>query len=277
MSHSSSFGAAGDGSSFVPKAIDIDAIRTLCNQSLGDVANQFQERQLAKPFRIPQRPDEINNYDGAGMIPCTMVDGKLHVLLNQPRRGKKAGMRWFDFGGKKKTLDELPSDCACRKFTKYTYGLFAIETDWSSEDVMDDLEEIYARKGTTWPLLLKAGTDWSKKWLLESDSVSFYDSQQNYHLFLMPVPFIAADIFTEVSALMDGNKREFQWIPHDIFSAGPLALRVQNRGLFRKMMGVEVHRIVKGWSDKQDILRPITFDVLNLSNPGDEADSATGP
>ncbi|CAD7942699.1 unnamed protein product [Amoebophrya sp. A120] len=137
---------ASHDDSFVPKKLKPEQIRQLSNQSLGDVANQYHQRKFPKAFRQRDKTVEINNYAGAGIIPCTLVDGKLHLLLNQPRHGKKAGVRWYDFGGKKKDKVELPIECACRKFTKYTYGLFAIDTDWASADVLDEVSEIYTRK-----------------------------------------------------------------------------------------------------------------------------------
>ena len=51
------------------------------------------------------------NYHGAGIVPVTMVDGKVHLLMSHPKFGKKAGIRWYDFGGKKSGPDEMPSDC----------------------------------------------------------------------------------------------------------------------------------------------------------------------
>lgn len=88
------------------------------------------------------------------------------MLLWQPQKGKKQGVRWYDFGGSKKQaeamgmdsgldlmkihenpimtiqgclqkslhlLESLPhqefaSSCACRKFAKETYGLFGCVT-----------------------------------------------------------------------------------------------------------------------------------------------------
>ncbi|CAD7926394.1 unnamed protein product [Amoebophrya sp. A25] len=247
---------------FVPQKLKPEQIKGLINQSLGDVANQFEERTFPKPFRQRDKKQEINNYAGAGIIPCTLVDGKLHVLLQQPKHGKKSGVRWYDFGGKKKDNTELPVECACRKFTKYTYGLFSIETDWSSPSVMDELSEIYSRT-TTWPLLLKSGTEWCKTWLLESDGIPFYNAGQSYHVYLMPVPFLAADVFCEVGATMDDSKREFQWVPHDIFMAGPLASRIHTRALFQQLTGLESTKLVANFSRVADRTRPNTFEVLS--------------
>ncbi|CAD7942700.1 unnamed protein product [Amoebophrya sp. A120] len=96
----------------------------------------------------------------------------------------------------------------------------------------------------------------------KSDAVCFYNAAESYHVYLMPVPFLAADVFCEVSSSMDGGKREFQWIPHDIFQAGPLSARIQSRALFAQLTGVEVQKIVQGWSQILDRERPNTFEVM---------------
>ena len=38
--------------------------------------------------------------------------GKARVLLWQPQSGKKKGVRWYDFGGRKKVPEEFASTCA---------------------------------------------------------------------------------------------------------------------------------------------------------------------
>ena len=96
---------------------------------------------------------------------------------------------------------------------------------------------------------------------LPPDAVQFYSEQFDYHLFLVPVPFIPADIFAQVGRIMDKGKREIQWIPHDNLSSGPLAGRVQNKNLFRQLTGIEVKGLVAKWSQMRSEVRPNVFKV----------------
>ena len=95
----------------------------------------------------------------------------------------------YDLGGKKGSLSELPSDCAARKFTKYTYGLFSVDSDWDDPNVERNVLDLYRKKENV-PLLSKSGTGWAKMWLLQSGRFSFCGVR--YRFGAVPVPFLPA-------------------------------------------------------------------------------------
>lgn len=234
--------------------------RSLPAQSIANVGSLYQEKKLDFQFR--QKKDknlEIVNFASAGILPCTMISGRLHVLLQQPKRGKKASShRWSDLGGKKKDLAELPSDCAARKFTKYSYALFALKAPISEDaeedekeehdhakDSLEDLEALYPKTGgKVDALLMKKAEEWAKMWLLESGGTSFFNPRFGHHTFLLPVPFVSVDILAALSARVEGiaevvgsEKRDFQWVAADLIASGPTAARLSSQGLFACLSG----------------------------------------
>merc|ERR1719414_264564 len=99
----------------LPACISLDSL------SLGGVAALNPQKSLPKKYRSPQ-PGERSTFQGAGVVPVTRLEsGEVRILLWQPQSGKKQGVRWYDFGGRKEHHSEFTSACACRKFAKQTY------------------------------------------------------------------------------------------------------------------------------------------------------------
>ncbi len=143
----------------------------------------------------------------------------------------------------------------------------------------DTLPEIFggeAKRKSTWPLLLKSGSKWAKQWLLESDALGFFNPDQNYHLYLLPVHYVPADVLNDVSMMFDpDNLREYQWVAHDVIQHGPLHKRVQIRSLFKKIVpgGASTEDIRRTWEEYMQTRQPSTFSVLQVfgsGSPGDE-------
>lgn len=213
----------------VSKSLDREAlgVRSLQNISLGNVAVMSPQIQLPKKYRTP-KTGEISTYQGAGVVPVTRLpNGEVRVLLYQPQRGKKQGVRWYDFGGTKRDKSEFTSSCACRKFAKQTYGLFGCQVQISgqSDEVDAHLKELYQGLSNL-PLMLKASQDWAQMQLLESDAKLFYNDQREYHIYVMTVPYVPAEILGKVSEIVDGGKRVFQWLAPEDFLNEALAPRL---------------------------------------------------
>lgn len=236
--------------------------RMLQNLSLGNVAIMSPETQLPKKYR-PAKAGEISTYQGAGVVPvCRLEDGQVAVLLCQLQKGKKKGVRWHDFGGRKLDKSEFTSNCACRKLAKHTHGLFGCQVSFrgiSAEQVNDHITELYQGLANL-PLMLRASEDWAKMQLLESDAKLFYNDLHEYHIYLMNVPYIPAEILGRVSSIVDGGKRVFGWLTPEDLEREALAPRLHTEAFVAQIQGL-----------KDD---PWVFPAVDYSHPSVRA--ATG-
>merc|ERR1719199_832604 len=194
--------------------------KSLESLSLGGVAAIAPQTDLPKKYR-QARPGERSTYQGAGIVPvCRLATGEVRVLLWQPQKGRKQGVRWYDFGGKKNSKQEFTSYCACRKFAKQTYGIFGCQiniTGVPAEKVGDHLAELYQGLSNL-PLMLRASQEWAQMQLLDDNSKVFYNDIHEYHIYLLNVPYVPADILGAVSEIVDGGKRVFKWLSMDDFT-----------------------------------------------------------
>lgn len=208
--------------------------RQLQNLSLGGVAATYKEVQLPKKYRA-KKPGEISSYQGAGIVPvCRLEDGKVMLLLQQPQKGNKKGVRWWDFGGRKLNKTEFTSAAACRKFAKQTYGIFGIDADWVDPDVASNLGELYHDLANL-PLMLNTAQEWAATQLLEDSSNVYYNDQHEYHVYLLNVPFVPSEILDKASEIVDEGKRNFLWLTTEEFLEEALAARLHVDGLMRQI------------------------------------------
>lgn len=185
--------------------------KSLENLSLGGVAAVYPQAKMPKKYRIPQK-GEVSTYQGAGVIPVTRLpDGKARVLLWQPQKGKKQGVRWWDFGGSKKQAEEFASSCACRKFAKQTYGLFGCALDLQGDKAPMQLRELYQGLANL-PLMLKASEEWAHLQLLDDGPRIFFNDIHEYFLYMLCVPYVPEEVLKDVSKIVDGRKRVFRWM-----------------------------------------------------------------
>lgn len=219
------------------------AYRSLENLSLGGVAATYQQITLPKKYR-GCKPGEISTFQGAGIVPVCRHNGKAMILLHQPQKGKRAGVRWYDFGGKKEDKSEFTSRCACRKFAKQTYGLFGVQANFSDSNVVECLGELY-HEHANMPLMLKASEDWAQGQLLDSDQKIYYNDQHEYHIYIINVPYIPDEILTEVSGLVDDGKRMFMWLTPEDFASEALAPRLHTDGLMKQIAALDSESWVK--------------------------------
>lgn len=187
------------------------------------------QTKLPKKYRAATA-GETSTFQGAGVIPVTrLADGKARVLLWQPQKGKKKGVRWYDFGGRKKSPQEFTSACACRKFAKETYGLFGCQLELSGDDTRLDtpaqLRELYQGLANL-PLMLRASEEWAKLQLLEDDQRIYYNDIHEYHAYMLCVPHTPESILNEVSSIVDGRKRIFRWMTVEEIGEEVLAPRL---------------------------------------------------
>jgi len=226
------------------------AYRSLQNLSLGGVAATYQQVVLPKRYRAC-KPGEVSTYQGAGIVPVCRMNGQAKILLHQPQKGKRAGVRWYDFGGKKTDKTEFTSHCACRKFAKQTYGLFGVDANFQDSDVVDQLPELYHDLANM-PLMLKASEDWAQAQLMDDDRRIYYNDQHEYHIYLINVPYIPDEILTEVSAMVDGGKRMFMWLSPEDFASEALAPRLHTDGLMKQIATLEEELWVKESAEYND-------------------------
>jgi len=199
--------------------------RTLESTSLGNVAASIPQVHLPRKYRVP-RPGERSTFQGAGVVPVTRgADGQVRILLWQPQSGKKKGVRWWDFGGRKETRTEFASACACRKFAGQTYGLFGCELALAGGD-LDPLFELYQGLANL-PLMLKASQEWAKLQLLDDNMAKvFYNDVHEYHTYLLFVPHVSDEILNRVSQIVDGGKRVFRWLSREDLESEVLCPRL---------------------------------------------------
>lgn len=198
----------------------VQPVYHMCNSSKEKIVRP-------KPYRA-KRPAEVSCFAGAGILPVCRNKGQLYILLWQPMAGKKAPtVRWFDFGGRKKDVTELPLECCVRKFAKMTYGAFGLELNYQSPDIYEDIKLLYSEPHA-YPLLLEGAKRWAKSQSMENDEPLpiFFNVLEAYHLMVFPVPYIPADFLDEMSALTDDGKRVFQWITPAEFQKEALVGRV---------------------------------------------------
>jgi len=216
---------------------DLPMCRSLESLSLGGVAAVAPQTKLPRKYRIP-KPGEISTYQGAGMVPVTRFpNGDVKILLYQPQKGSKMGVRWYDFGGKKEHRTEYTSYCACRKFAKQTYGVFGCNIEFSGiapERVGPHLAELYHGLCNL-PLMLKASQEWAQMQLLDDNPRLFYNDIHEYHTYLVRVPFVEADVLTQISKIVDGGKRTFKWLGNDDFKDEVLAPRLHMRSFTQQL------------------------------------------
>lgn len=185
------------------------------------------QQPLPKRYRV-KRPGEKSIFNGAGILPVCRYEGELYILLGQPQVGKKAPtVRWFDFGGNKKGVTELPLDCSIRKFAKQTYGAFGLDFNFESPDVLCDIQALY-EETCSFPLLLEGAQRWARsQCMMSEESVPlFFNVLEGYHVMILPVPYIASELLDEISMLVDRGKRAFQWLTPGEFSKEALAPRL---------------------------------------------------
>lgn len=217
--------------------------RQLQNISLGGVAATYKEVSLPKKYRAP-KPGERSTFQGAGILPVCRKNGETVVLLMQPQRGKKVGVRWWDFGGRKLNKGEFASRAACRKFAKQTYGLFGIQTDWDDPLNGKHLGELFHDLANV-PLMLHASREWAQGQLLDDCGKTFYNDQHEYHVYLLNVPYIPAEVLDQASKIVDDGKRLFLWITPEEFLEEALAGRLHIDGVMRQMATLDQETWVK--------------------------------
>lgn len=195
------------------ESLCMPACRSLASLSLGGVAAMNPPTQLPKKYRAP-KSGEASTYQGAGIVPVTrLANGEVRVLLWQPQSGKKKGVRWYDFGGRKEHRTEFSSACACRKLAKQTYGVFGCKLDIldATGEVAPHLAELYQGLANL-PLMLRASQEWARLQLLDDAPRIFYNDIHEYHTYLLCVPQVPAEVLTQISQIVDSGKRVFRWM-----------------------------------------------------------------
>jgi len=219
-------------------SLTLQGSKSLESLSLGGVAAIAPQTDLPKKYRKP-RMGEVSTYQGAGIVPvCRLATGEVRVLLWQPQKGKRRGVRWYDFGGHKTSKQEFTSYCACRKFAKQTYGIFGCQiniTGVPAEKVGEHLAELYQGLSNL-PLMLRASQEWAQMQLLDDSSKVFYNDIHEYHIYLLNVPYVPADILGAVSEIVDGGKRVFKWLSKEDFSQEVLAPRLHSEAFATQVM-----------------------------------------
>eukprot|EP00397_Hematodinium_sp_SG-2012_P048652 GEMP01055847.1.p1 GENE.GEMP01055847.1~~GEMP01055847.1.p1 ORF type:complete len:257 (+),score=49.31 GEMP01055847.1:58-828(+) len=178
----------------------------------------------------PKRPGEVSSYAGAGILPVCRYKGQLYILVWQPQTGNRSPtVRWYDFGGKKASAVEYTISCATRKFAKQTYGVFGLEFDFRSPEIFENIQAIYSDE-CAMPLLLEGAQRWAKGQCTFSHEnyPHFYNILEQYHMLVLPVPFVPAELLDEISATVDFGKRCFIWLTPEEFQMEAMVSRVSN-------------------------------------------------
>jgi len=231
--------------------------RSLESLSLGGVAAMKPQTQLPRKYK-KAGAGEVSTYAGAGVVPVTrLANGEARILLWQPQSGKKQGVRWYDFGGRKERQSEYTSACACRKFAKQTYGVFGCELDIKGH-ADPHLEELYQGLANL-PLMLRASQEWAGLQILDDASRLFYSDIHEYHTFLVIVPYVPAEILNKISELVDGGKRVFRWLSREDLQEEVLAPRLHTDSFNRMIGGLPDDEWIRhGRAYGDGVLKPAT-------------------
>lgn len=246
---------------FVPE------VRALESLSLGGVAAMTPQTQLPKKYKKPG-VGEVSTFAGAGVVPVTrLADGEARILLWQPQKGKKKGVRWFDFGGRKNCQEEYTSACACRKFAKQTYGIFGCQLDLQGE-AAQHLDELYQGLANL-PLMLRSGQEWAKMQMLDGDPKMFYNDIHEYHTYLILVPHVPAEILNRISEVVDGGKRVFRWLNKKDLDDEVLAPRLHTASFVQQLEDLQDDEWIKQPVAYGDgVLKPATGNFTGLVPSG---------
>mmetsp|Transcript_19899 Transcript_19899/g.60564 ORF Transcript_19899/g.60564 Transcript_19899/m.60564 type:complete len:272 (-) Transcript_19899:63-878(-) len=216
---------ASDGFARQEDDVTLPVCRSLESLSLGGVAAMTPQTALPKKYRAPQ-PGEKSTFQGAGIVPVTrMENGEVRILLWQPQSGRKQGVRWYDFGGRKEHRTEYTSVCAARKFAKETYGVFGCKLDMPKKEASEHVKELYQGLCNL-PLMMHTSKEWAQMQLCNDDIRMFYNDIHEYHCYLLLVPFVDAEILNQISKIVDGGKRVFRWLSLDDVKMEVLAPRL---------------------------------------------------
>eukprot|EP00439_Symbiodinium_sp_Y106_P074493 s2538_g14.t1 len=219
------------------------ASKSMENLSFGGVAAVYPQAKMPKKYRTPAK-GEVSTYRGAGVLPVTRLeDGKARVLLWQPQSGKKKGVRWYDFGGRKKVPEEFASTCACRKFAKETYGLFGCALKLEGDNAPAQLQELYQGLANL-PLMLRASEEWAHLQLLDDGARIFYNDIHEYFLYMLCVPYVPEDVLNEVSKIVDNRKRVFRWMTMEELAQEVMAPRLHTASLAEALENLQEDPLV---------------------------------
>jgi hypothetical protein len=153
----------------------------------------------------PSRPyDPIKYSKGAGIIPYTYIDNKLHFLLQRAIEPTKVKDRGFaDFGGKKNDRNEHTYKVAAREFGEETSCLFYLKEMFdSTNNIIYDTTYNNLKDN---PLLIYDSVTINKlkEYIILSedyysskiDSVNpvYINSKETYISYLIKVPYIPAE------------------------------------------------------------------------------------
>lgn len=198
---------------------------------------------LPKKYKKPAA-GELSTYAGAGVVPVTrLANGEARILLWQPQKGKKQGVRWYDFGGRKERQSEYTSACACRKFAKQTYGVFGCQLDLQGE-AGQHLAELYQGLSNL-PLMLRSSQEWAKLQLLDDSPKVFYNDIHEYHAYMIPVPYVPAEVLGKISELVDGGKRVFRWLSKEDLEEEVLAPRLHTAAFAQQIDDMQEDEWIK--------------------------------
>lgn len=213
-----------------------NACLSLESLSLGGVSAMAPTQGLPRKYRAPAK-GEKSTFQGAGIAPVARLpSGEAAVLLWQPQKGKKAGVRWYDFGGRKVSKEEFTSTCACRKFAKQTYGLFGLQIDIRDKAGQDREHMCELYQGLcNLPLMLKASQEWAQMQVLGEAPRIFYNDVHEYHTYLLGVPYIPAEMLGQVSTLVDDGKRIFKWLTRADLDKEVLAPRLHSESFMTQV------------------------------------------
>jgi len=219
------------------------ASKSMENLSFGGVAAVYPQAKMPKKYRAAAK-GEVSTYRGAGVLPVTRLeDGQARVLLWQPQNGKKKGVRWYDFGGRKKVPEEFASTCACRKFAKETYGLFGCALKLEGDNAPAQLQELYQGLANL-PLMLRSSEEWAHLQLLDDGARIFYNDIHEYFLYMLCVPYVPEDVLNEVSKIVDNRKRVFRWMTMEELAQEVMAPRLHTASLAEALENLQEDPLV---------------------------------
>eukprot|EP00698_Gefionella_okellyi_P025662 TRINITY_DN9464_c0_g1_i1.p1 TRINITY_DN9464_c0_g1~~TRINITY_DN9464_c0_g1_i1.p1 ORF type:complete len:348 (-),score=61.80 TRINITY_DN9464_c0_g1_i1:87-1130(-) len=147
-------------------------------------------------------------YQGAGVLPYTIVNGGVLVLLGaeQTRKDGTGLGYWADFGGKREESDANELCTAAREFAEETKGVFNDGIDAATSASQSTVDS--SRKAMLSTLTTASGVQ----------RVCF----KTYVLFIAPVPYVDERVFavfpstagpTNALEFAVGEKRDIAWIP----------------------------------------------------------------
>lgn len=140
-----------------------------------------------------------------GVVFYTIIDGRIHFLLQHKQEHKKKN-KWIyeDLGGKKEENDNSAEEVAAREAAEESNGVFI--SNYIPKRLLQNLK---------YEVIIKTCKNYLYK-LIKNDSIKLVQIRTGYNLFLVKIDYIESEVFGEKEIHERYNiNRRMVWLNED--------------------------------------------------------------